>query len=271
MRHDAGAPVSGAAGQPVSRPQRRHALQLPGRRLAQQTGHPGASVGCIRLVPQWWHPLRGRPWQRWNAASASRKHHICLCGGQRPSAARILNLSQQTVWWRCAGWAVDRRQLRARERQRMLHTAASGRPAARCIHRTLPFPSNELQLLPSENCCFRFPALLLQTLLNVVEKMPKPSRRVDCSQRVQRTKAAAAKLPRRLLPLLLVLHVAAAPQATLAAHEGPTWIELISWKPRTFLLHELLSPQEADYIVAVASPSLQRSTVVARNGSSGLD
>eukprot|EP00270_Netrium_digitus_P005718 TRINITY_DN1766_c0_g1_i1.p1 TRINITY_DN1766_c0_g1~~TRINITY_DN1766_c0_g1_i1.p1 ORF type:complete len:330 (+),score=72.97 TRINITY_DN1766_c0_g1_i1:57-1046(+) len=39
-------------------------------------------------------------------------------------------------------------------------------------------------------------------------------------------------------------------------------VEQLSWKPRAFLYHGFLSDEEADHIVQLATPKLQRSTVV---------
>lgn len=55
-----------------------------------------------------------------------------------------------------------------------------------------------------------------------------------------------------------------------AVPSGPqpgAWIETMSWKPRAFVYHGLLSEQECDHIIALATPSMQRSSVVHPNGS----
>ncbi|KAF5840968.1 hypothetical protein DUNSADRAFT_14992 [Dunaliella salina] len=56
------------------------------------------------------------------------------------------------------------------------------------------------------------------------------------------------------------------------APRGPDlWIETISWKPRAFILHNLITDAEAQHIVDLAWPQMQRSTVVGKDGSSVLD
>lgn len=45
------------------------------------------------------------------------------------------------------------------------------------------------------------------------------------------------------------------------------WIETMSWKPRAFVYHGFLSEQECDHIIALATPLMQRSSVVHHNGS----
>jgi len=50
-----------------------------------------------------------------------------------------------------------------------------------------------------------------------------------------------------------------------------TWMETIAWRPRAFIIHNLISAEEARHIVNEAWPQMQRSTVVGDNGSSVLD
>lgn len=56
--------------------------------------------------------------------------------------------------------------------------------------------------------------------------------------------------------------------ATKADAYGPAdqkrgmWVETLSWSPRAFAIHNLLSPAECDEIVAIAKPQMRRSTVV---------
>jgi hypothetical protein len=38
------------------------------------------------------------------------------------------------------------------------------------------------------------------------------------------------------------------------ANSTSPWIETLSWKPRAFLYHNLLSPEEADHLITVAKP-----------------
>ena len=40
-----------------------------------------------------------------------------------------------------------------------------------------------------------------------------------------------------------------------------TWFEVVSWSPRTYAIHNLLSDEEADYLMAAAEPKLKRSYV----------
>ena len=51
----------------------------------------------------------------------------------------------------------------------------------------------------------------------------------------------------------------------------PRRAELVSWKPRAILLHGFLTHAECDHVIAVASPELQRSSVVAAEGGSKID
>ncbi|KAG7669310.1 hypothetical protein Ndes2526B_g05614 [Nannochloris sp. 'desiccata'] len=49
------------------------------------------------------------------------------------------------------------------------------------------------------------------------------------------------------------------------------WIETLSWKPRAFLYHNLLSDAEANHLVDVAKPFMRRSTVVGNKGEDVVD
>eukprot|EP00879_Flechtneria_rotunda_P021291 GHRR01022434.1.p1 GENE.GHRR01022434.1~~GHRR01022434.1.p1 ORF type:complete len:174 (+),score=18.81 GHRR01022434.1:304-825(+) len=49
------------------------------------------------------------------------------------------------------------------------------------------------------------------------------------------------------------------------------WIQLISWKPRAFIYHNLLTDEEADHIKRLAAPMMKRSTVVGQGGTNVLD
>ncbi|KFM24033.1 Prolyl 4-hydroxylase subunit alpha-1 [Auxenochlorella protothecoides] len=49
------------------------------------------------------------------------------------------------------------------------------------------------------------------------------------------------------------------------------WIEQLSWKPRAYLYHNFLTAADADHLVAIAKPFMQRSTVVGLGGKSVLD
>lgn len=46
---------------------------------------------------------------------------------------------------------------------------------------------------------------------------------------------------------------------------------MVSWQPRALLLHGFLTDAEADHMVGLAAPSLERSRVIAQNGSGVLD
>ncbi|KAH7447979.1 hypothetical protein KP509_01G130600 [Ceratopteris richardii] len=47
--------------------------------------------------------------------------------------------------------------------------------------------------------------------------------------------------------------------------------EVISWSPRIFLYHNFLSPEECDYLIAIARPRLGKSTVVDVNTGKGVE
>jgi len=51
---------------------------------------------------------------------------------------------------------------------------------------------------------------------------------------------------------------------TLAAQdrERGTWVEPISWFPRAFHLHNIMSPEECDKVLDIAKPRMRRSTVI---------
>ncbi|GMH41967.1 hypothetical protein BSKO_09886 [Bryopsis sp. KO-2023] len=49
------------------------------------------------------------------------------------------------------------------------------------------------------------------------------------------------------------------------------WIEQLSWKPRAFLYHNFLSPEECDHIVHLAAPKMKRSTVVGVQNENAID
>ncbi|XP_073150005.1 probable prolyl 4-hydroxylase 10 [Henckelia pumila] len=40
------------------------------------------------------------------------------------------------------------------------------------------------------------------------------------------------------------------------------WVEVISWEPRAFVFHNFLSKEECDYLISIAEPHMQKSTVV---------
>ncbi|KAG6511510.1 probable prolyl 4-hydroxylase 3 [Zingiber officinale] len=45
-------------------------------------------------------------------------------------------------------------------------------------------------------------------------------------------------------------------------HRGPQWTEVISWEPRAFVYHNFLSKEECEYLIELAKPHMQKSTVV---------
>jgi hypothetical protein len=53
--------------------------------------------------------------------------------------------------------------------------------------------------------------------------------------------------------------------------EGERWIETISWTPRAFIFHNLLSEEEASELIVQAAPQLRRSTVVGSDDSGVVD
>ncbi|KZV53826.1 hypothetical protein F511_00092 [Dorcoceras hygrometricum] len=40
------------------------------------------------------------------------------------------------------------------------------------------------------------------------------------------------------------------------------WVEVISWEPRAFVYHNFLSKEECDYLISIAEPKMEKSTVV---------
>lgn len=52
---------------------------------------------------------------------------------------------------------------------------------------------------------------------------------------------------------------------------GECWVEQLSWKPRAYLFHNFLSPEEADHVIAVALPRIRRNSVIHANGTVGDD
>lgn len=40
------------------------------------------------------------------------------------------------------------------------------------------------------------------------------------------------------------------------------WVEVISWEPRAFVYHNLLTQEECDHLISLAKPHMQKSTVV---------
>jgi len=50
--------------------------------------------------------------------------------------------------------------------------------------------------------------------------------------------------------------------------DNESWVELISWKPRAFLYHNFLSPEECDHLIKLAKSQMKRSRVVGKDGKS---
>lgn len=50
-----------------------------------------------------------------------------------------------------------------------------------------------------------------------------------------------------------------------------TWVETVSWKPRAFLIHNLLSDEECEHVIELASPKVKQTTVIHANGTTGVD
>ncbi|KAG4121008.1 hypothetical protein ERO13_D11G178700v2 [Gossypium hirsutum] len=43
---------------------------------------------------------------------------------------------------------------------------------------------------------------------------------------------------------------------------GEQWVEVISWEPRAFIYHNFLSKEECEYLIDLAKPHMEKSTVV---------
>ncbi|XVE82426.1 hypothetical protein DITRI_Ditri16bG0003900 [Diplodiscus trichospermus] len=43
---------------------------------------------------------------------------------------------------------------------------------------------------------------------------------------------------------------------------GEQWVEVISWEPRAFIYHNFLSKEECEYLIELAKPHMEKSTVV---------
>ncbi|EOX90750.1 hypothetical protein QUC31_002737 [Theobroma cacao] len=44
--------------------------------------------------------------------------------------------------------------------------------------------------------------------------------------------------------------------------QGEQWVEVISWEPRAFIYHNFLSQKECEYLIELAKPHMEKSTVV---------
>ncbi|KAH6797043.1 2-oxoglutarate and oxygenase superfamily protein [Perilla frutescens var. hirtella] len=54
---------------------------------------------------------------------------------------------------------------------------------------------------------------------------------------------------------------------SLHSHDGDEeskdqWVEVISWEPRAFVFHNFLSKEECEYLISIAEPRMEKSTVV---------
>ncbi|KAL4440709.1 hypothetical protein ABPG77_000418 [Micractinium sp. CCAP 211/92] len=82
-----------------------------------------------------------------------------------------------------------------------------------------------------------------------------------------------------VLPLALAVALAVVgPAAGAAWNRAQTltdsskpWVEPLSWRPRAFLYHNFMTPEEADHIIKIAKPFMKRSTVVGAGGKSVED
>lgn len=43
---------------------------------------------------------------------------------------------------------------------------------------------------------------------------------------------------------------------------GEQWVEVVSWEPRAFVYHNFLTKEECEYLISIAKPNMQKSTVV---------
>jgi len=50
-----------------------------------------------------------------------------------------------------------------------------------------------------------------------------------------------------------------------------SWVEIISWRPRTFIYHNFITDVEARHLIKTAAPGMKRSTVVGEGGKSVED
>ena len=65
--------------------------------------------------------------------------------------------------------------------------------------------------------------------------------------------------------LLQLSGVSGVSGVTSAGVQGAPWIETIAWQPRAMVYHNFLSYEECDHVIAVAKPSMKRSTVIDRS------
>ncbi|KAL2348648.1 hypothetical protein Fmac_002648 [Flemingia macrophylla] len=47
-----------------------------------------------------------------------------------------------------------------------------------------------------------------------------------------------------------------------ADERGEQWVEVVSWEPRAFVYHNFLTKEECEYLIGIAKPNMQKSTVV---------
>ncbi|XP_052727111.1 probable prolyl 4-hydroxylase 10 isoform X2 [Vigna angularis] len=44
--------------------------------------------------------------------------------------------------------------------------------------------------------------------------------------------------------------------------QGEQWVEILSWEPRAFLYHNFLTKEECEYLINIAKPNMQKSSVL---------
>ncbi|BAT75340.1 hypothetical protein VIGAN_01318600 [Vigna angularis var. angularis] len=53
--------------------------------------------------------------------------------------------------------------------------------------------------------------------------------------------------------------------------QGEQWVEILSWEPRAFLYHNFLTKEECDYLINIAKPDMQKSSVVDSKTGKSMD
>ena len=56
-----------------------------------------------------------------------------------------------------------------------------------------------------------------------------------------------------------------------ADDDDGTWIEVVSWAPRAFFVHNIITAEECDYLVTLAKPHIAQTTVLNASGESVVD
>jgi hypothetical protein len=77
--------------------------------------------------------------------------------------------------------------------------------------------------------------------------------------------AAGAACLLQIFATAMLLQLRRVSGVTSAGVQGAPWIETIAWKPRAMVYHNFLSYEECDHVIAVAKPSMKRSTVIDRS------